>query len=205
MRAVIFAGGSYGDRDFYKKQLRADDFFIAADAGCAAAEKMNIRVNVAIGDFDTLDREKISADEIISLNREKDYTDSAEAVELAIERGYDEILLFGGTGSRLDHTLCNIQLLALAHRQGAAMSLVDEHNIVYITDSSITLKKKAGWHLSVVQLTDAYGINLSGLYYPLHDKTLLLGDMVGISNEFTEDEATVSVGDGIVLVMLTRD
>ncbi len=205
MRAVIFAGGSYGNPEFYKSELQKDDFFITADAGALFAQKLGLRINVAIGDFDTLSSENIEADEIIKLNCEKDYTDSFEALKLAKRRGYLEAVLFGGTGSRMDHTLANIFLLKFAKDMGITLSICDENNIIYLTEDKITVKKKEGYHLSVVQLTDCKGLTLSGLYYPLEKKDLALGDMIGISNEFTEDFCEVSVDRGTVLVMLTKD
>lgn len=205
MRAVIFAGGTYGSPEFYKNELKADDFIIAADGGAAFARKIGAEIDVAIGDFDTLSSEKISTGEIIKLNFEKDYTDSFEALFLAKKRGFTEAVMFGGTGSRMDHSLANIFLLKKARDIGVELSLCDENNIIYLTESEITIKKREGYHLSVVQLTDVTGLSLSGLYYPLNDKSLALGDMLGISNEFTADFACVCVKSGAVLVMLTRD
>ncbi len=205
MRAVIFSGGSYGNPSFYKNELKEDDFVITADAGADFAQRLGVKINVAIGDFDTLDVKKIVADEIIKLNPEKDYTDSFEAVFLAKERGFSEILMFGASGSRLDHSLANIFLLKKAKDMGINLTLCDEKNIVCITESELLVKKKEGYHLSVIQLTDAIGITLEGLYYPLNDKNAALGDMIGISNEFTEDEAKISVKKGTLLVMLSKD
>lgn len=205
MRAVIFSGGSYGDPSFYKNELKEDDFVITADAGADFAQRLGIKINVAIGDFDTLDVKKIVADEIIKLNPEKDYTDSFEAVFLAKERGFSEVLMFGASGSRLDHSLANIFLLKKAKDMGINLTLCDENNIVYITENELLVKKKEGYHLSVIQLTDAIGITLKGLYYPLNEKDAALGDMIGISNEFTEEEAKISVKKGTLLVILSKD
>lgn len=205
MRAVIFSGGSYGDPSFYKNELKEDDFVITADAGADFAQRLGVKINVAIGDFDTLDVKKIVADEIIKLNPEKDYTDSFEAVFLAKERGFSEVLMFGASGSRLDHSLANIFLLKKAKDMAINLTLCDENNIVYITENELLVKKKEGYHLSVIQLTEAIGITLKGLYYPLNEKDAALGDMIGISNEFTEEEAKISVKKGTLLVILSKD
>lgn len=205
MRAVIFAGGTYHDLSFYKNELKDGDFIIAADGGCLICQKMGVKIDVAIGDFDTTDEKNVTAGEIIKLSREKDYTDSFEALFLAKERGFSEALLFGGTGSRMDHTLANIFLLKKAKDMGVRLTLADENNIIYITEESLKLKKREGYHLSVIQLTDAKGVTLSGLYYPLENKSLAFGDMLGISNEFSKDFCEISVKSGTVLVMMTKD
>ncbi len=49
---------------------------------------------------------------------EKDDTDTGLAMQKAIETGADEILLVGGTGTRLDHVLGNIGQLFYAHSKG---------------------------------------------------------------------------------------
>ena len=205
MRAVIFSGGEYGNPSFYKKELKAGDFIITADAGASFAQKIGAKINVAIGDFDTLGAEKIVAEEIIKLNPEKDYTDSFEALFLVKKRGFKEAVMFGASGSRMDHSLANIFLLKKAMDMGINLTLCDEKNIVYITKNRLCIKKREGYRLSVIQLTDAKSVTLEGLYYPLKEKDMELGDMIGISNEFIEEEAKISVKNGILLILLTRD
>lgn len=205
MRAVIFAGGNYGNPEFYKNELKEDDFFIAADGGATFAEKLGILPDVAIGDFDTIDEKNVFAKEIIKLNREKDYTDSFEAFNEAVKRGFSDIALMGGTGERQDHSLANIFLLKHALNMGVNMCIIDEKNIIYITEDYIKLPKRDGCHLSVIQLTDVSSLSLSGLYYPLKNKDLKLADMLCISNEFTEDFCEISIKSGTILVMLTKD
>lgn len=205
MRAVIFSGGSYGKPEFYKNELKKDDFIIAADGGCSFAEKLGVKIDVAIGDFDTLSVKNVKAKEIIKLNCEKDYTDSFEALFLAKERGFSEVLMFGSTGTRVDHSLANIFLLKRAKDMGVNLTLFDENNIVYITESSLKLKKRENYHVSVIPITEVKGLTLSGLYYPLENKDAEFSDMLGISNEFSGDFCEISVKKGTVLVVLSKD
>lgn len=205
MRAVIFLGGTYGDPQFYENELREDDFLIAADGGCEFLKKLGKTADIAIGDFDTISEKEVLAKEIIKLPREKDFTDSQEAVRYALSRGFSEIVLMGALGERMDHSLCNLYLLDYAKKRGAKIHICDEKNIVYITDDYIKIPKKEGYYLSLVQLTEVLGLTLSGLYYPLKEKNLGFGDIVGISNEFTDDFCEVSLKKGTVLLMLSKD
>lgn len=205
MRAIIFSGGSYGNLDFYKKELRADDFIITADGGYLMAEKLGVKVDIALGDFDTIDKACVKAEKIVVLNKEKDLTDSQSALLLVKEQKIDKCMMFGGTGSRIDHTLANIFLLKSAKDMGIELCIYDENNIIYYTEDEIEISKKEGYHLSVVQLTDCENVSLSGLYYPLQNKNLPFCDIIGISNEFTEDSCRISLSHGSLLVMLTKD
>jgi len=56
--------------------------------------------------------------EILKFPAEKDMTDTELAVNTAIDRGYKNIVIIGGTGTRLDHTLSNIFLLKLMLDRG---------------------------------------------------------------------------------------
>ncbi len=206
MRAVIIAGGGFDNPDFYRNLINDSDTVICADAGCLSAQKIGIVPDVVIGDFDSYPQNlaKAKAEKIV-LPIKKDKTDTHECVCYAIKCGFDEILLFGATGTRLDHTIANIHLLKIALDNNIKMKIVDEHNEVYLTDKEISLKKGEGLHVSVLPIGRAEGICSTGLYYPMTDAMMEFGNPYGVSNEFNSDEATVSVKSGLLLVILSRD
>ncbi|MBR5156409.1 MAG: thiamine diphosphokinase [Clostridia bacterium] len=206
MRAVIIAGGDFKNPDFYRKLLNDSDTIICADGGCLAAQKIGLMPDVIIGDFDSYPQNLAKAKtEKIVLPTEKDRTDTHECVCYAINHGFDEILLLGATGSRLDHTIANIHLLKVALDNNIKMKIVDEYNEVYLTDKEIFLKKSEGQHVSVLPIGIAEGISSTGLYYPMKDAVMEFGNPYGVSNEFNSDEAAISVKKGLLLVILSRD
>ncbi|MBQ4516536.1 MAG: thiamine diphosphokinase [Clostridia bacterium] len=206
MRAVIIAGGEFKNPDFYRNLINDSDNVICADGGYMSAQKMGIVPDVVIGDFDSYPQNMAQAKtEKIVLPTEKDKTDTHECVCYAIEHGFDEIMLFGATGTRLDHTIANIHLLKIALDNNVKMKIVDEHNEVYLTDNELSLKKGEGQHVSVLPIGRAEGISSTGLYYPMTDAVMEFGNPYGVSNEFNGDEATVSVKNGLLLVILSRD
>ncbi len=206
MRTVIIAGGGFKNPDFYRGLINDSDTVICADGGCLSAQKMGIVPDVVIGDFDSFPQdEAVAKSEKIVLPIEKDKTDTHECVCFAIEHGFDEILLLGAIGTRLDHTIANIHLLKIALDNNVKMKIVDEHNEVYLTDSEITLEKSEGQHVSVLPIGKAEGISSKGLYYPMIDAKMEFGNPYGVSNEFNSDEATVRVKNGLLLVILSRD
>ncbi|MCC8097049.1 MAG: thiamine diphosphokinase, partial [Eubacterium sp.] len=164
-----------------------------------------------VGDFDSaegglLKEYKEKAIEIIKVPAEKDFTDCELGIREAIKRGADDITLLGCIGTRLDHTLANCHLLMIPLKEGITARIVDEHNIIYMTDKKISFKVKRGQTLSLIPLTGAAkGIYTKGLYYSLENGSLYAGSSCGVSNVAIEEDVEISLKEGILLVMLTCD
>ena len=59
--------------------------------------------------------------------------------------------------------------------------------------------------MSLIPLTlEASGVVTQGLEYPLRRETLYLGGTRGISNVFIEQQASVSLEEGLLLICLLR-
>ncbi len=111
----IVGAGEFGDGTFCP--LKAD-MVIACDGGFKSCTEKSIRVDMVVGDFDSLAYVPAHPN-VIKLSPEKDETDTGWAIQEAWKRGYREFVIYGGTGGRISHTIANIQLLAdLAKRGG---------------------------------------------------------------------------------------
>ena len=211
MTGVIICGGSIRDYDYIGRYLEGADLVIAVDSGAAHIEGLKAVPDLLTGDFDSIsqaDYDSLTASGIETLRFpvEKDKTDSELAAELALERGCSTVVLLGALGTRLDHSLSNIYLLKKLLERGARGIVADEHNEVYLTDSSITLGMEAGTKLSLLPLSGRVkGVTTHGLHYPLKDATLEIGSSWGVSNEFVNETATVTITDGLLLVIKSRD
>ena len=211
MTGVIICGGSIRKYDYIGRYLKDADLVIAVDSGAAHLKGLKAVPHLLTGDFDSIsqaDYDSLTASGIETLRFpvEKDKTDSELAVELALERGCSTVVLLGALGTRLDHSLSNIYLLKKLLERGARGIIADEHNEVYLTDSSITLGMEAGTKLSLLPLSGRVkGVTTQGLYYPLKDATLDIGSSWGVSNEFVNETATVTITDGLLLVIKSRD
>ena len=73
--------------------LKKEDFVIAVDGGYEYVK--DGRVDLAIGDFDSLHYIPECKEKVV-LQPEKDDTDMGLAVAKAYEKGYHEILIYGG-------------------------------------------------------------------------------------------------------------
>ena len=199
MRAVIIGNGTICDHSYIRSLIHTDDIIICADGGLKHAAKMGITPDIAIGDFDS--SEKDGSVMTYVYPKRKDFTDGELAVDHAIEQGYDEILLLGMTGTRIDHTLTNIFLLT----KPANIYMADDHNEIYLVRSELIIKGKKGKTLSIIPVSgDLKGIQTEGLEYPLHGETLFFGHSRGNSNVITSDLCRISVQSGMGIVLINN-
>lgn len=182
--------------------LRKDDFIICADGGYAIAEKEGILPEVIIGDFDSFDGKVLSFVHVVCLPAEKDDTDTLFCLKYGIERGFNDFIIAGSFGGRADHTIANIQTLAYGCRSGRRVVLQDKKSMfIVISNSTINIPRREKAKLSVFAYTDkCHGVTLKGVKYILDNALLTNTFPLGVSNEFVDDEAVVSCGDGMLLV-----
>ncbi len=205
MRALIVSGGTLSEPAFYRRVAENVSLVVCADGGYLNCEKLGLIPDVVIGDFDSVDRARVFAKTVFELPTEKERTDTHECVCYCIEKGCTEILLIGGIGSRMDHTLANIHLLSFALQHGVQMKIMNEHNEIFLIDQTAEIPRKEGWHISLLPLFPADGISSEGLYYPLHQASMDIGNPYGVSNEFTKDAANVNVEKGQLIAIVSRD
>lgn len=134
-RCVIVGGAEINRYDRVLCRLRADDFFIYCDSGLRHLDELKKQPNLIVGDFDSHDNPKIDVETIV-LPCEKDDTDTVFAVKEAIKRGFDEFLLIGVVGARLDHTLGNVSILLMLNAQGKKATILDDYSEMEIVSDS---------------------------------------------------------------------
>ena len=195
---IVGAGNMSGTR------LAVPDgaFVIAADAGLIPIRAAGITADLIVGDFDSLG-ETPSGENVVYHKPEKDDTDMLLAVREALERRARTIIIYGGLGGRLDHEYANIQTLAYIANRGARAYLVGRGCVcTVIKNSTISFDGDMKGTISVFcHGGSADGVTLSGLKYPLTDHTLTNDYPLGVSNEFTGVPSSVSVKNGLLLVM----
>jgi len=205
MRAVIIGGGRSGDAAFCRSLILDNDYIICADGGYDLAMQMGIKPDILIGDLDSVKSENINT-EIIKYPTRKDATDGEIAVDYAIEKGYDDILMIGFIGNRMDHTLTNISLLIRIKRAGRNGVIIDYNNEIRLLEDSITVSGKKGDLVSIIPITDTVGkVVTEKLEYPLDGEDLYYGESRGVSNVMLADECRISIKSGRALVIKSRD
>lgn len=183
------------------------DLILCADGGFDLAREAGITPDLLIGDFDSLHASLPPAIKTITFPKEKDDTDTGLCVRAAFEQGCREVLILGGLGGRFDHSIANIQLLTGAAAKFERIAIADEKNYcTVLQNGALSLPKKEGQHLSVFSLSEkSTGVSLSGVQYPLSDYTLTNTFPLGVSNEYKEDFARISVKNGTLLIVLSEE
>ena len=217
MRTLIVSGGRIG-RGFALSFLETERFdrIIGVDNGLRFLYENGIMPTHVVGDFDTAAPELVdyyrSRDEIEirTFNPVKDSTDTQIAIELALELQSTEIVILGGTGSRIDHVLGNIQSLMLAKTAGVSCIILDENNRIRLIDGETVLTKEEqyGNYVSLIPLTtEVTGVDLIGFKYPLssHTFTSTGSGSLGVSNEILEDVGRIRMKSGVFVMVEVRD
>lgn len=133
---VIVGGGRRPDFERLKKRCSLADVVIAADSGADWLQKIGVVPDVLIGDYDSIlpdNLEKIKNNGLtrwVQHKTDKDQTDMELCVDEALRLGAEKVRIFGGFGTRMDHTVANINLLYCLHEAGVEAWLEDESNRV---------------------------------------------------------------------------
>lgn len=195
----IISAGDCEKIELYKND---GDFIIAADGGLKYCERDNIIPDMIIGDFDSLgfvpDKENV-----LTLPVEKDDTDTSFAVKYAMEKGFKNFVIFGGAGGRrADHTYANIALLAFISKNGGQGFLdCGNYTVTAITNSKISFPVYMKGDISVFSFDNvSRGVTESGLLYNFNNEDVENSIVTGVSNSFTEQESSVSVKDGTLII-----
>lgn len=207
MKAFIYSGGEVFAENITEHPSK-DDITIAADSGYLNARALGARVDILVGDLDSLGSASVPEGiELIRLNCEKDLTDTQAAVEIAIERGADDIVIIGSLGSRLDHTLSSLGILADMKVRGIYCYITNGYNRVrYLENDSLLVGKSDYKYLSLVSLDKVCrGVSVEGCKYPLKNSKLMRNNQFAVSNEIDGNVALVSVRKGAMLVIESKD
>lgn len=211
MKAIIVTGGNKPSKKLLNSYIKSGDLIIGADKGSEYLYDYEIMPNIILGDFDSISEEKLKKIEekqveIIKFPPEKDYTDTEIAIMEAMKRGADTIYLFGGLGTRADHSLGNIGLLLTTKNKGARLLIVDDHNKMYLADKNMSLNGSQGEIISFHALSDVVkGFEIRGAKYNLNSYDMHLLDPRAVCNEFIDTPINIKYESGELLIIHALD
>lgn len=199
---LIFAGGQLD----VARPLPAASFVIAADSGLAHAYRLNLAVDLLVGDLDSvapaaLARARRAGVAIDEHPAAKDKTDLELALDHALGRG-GHVIVLAASGGRRDHELANLLLLA----SSSYRSLVIDAWLGAATVSVVHSRRVFAWAVgdTVTLLAAggaAEGVTTSGLAFPLVGERLAPGSSRGVSNVVEVPECEIAVSSGTLLVV----
>ena len=205
--AYIFLNGELeGSKEFYKNFINKEKGDIyCADGGAAHLENLEILPLEIWGDFDSVTKEiidKYRNNKVIikKFPKDKDYTDGELILQYVSEKYYDEIIIIGGLGGRIDHSLTNLNLI------------FKYKNLIFLTEKEkiFSVEKKTelfginGKIVSFVPFSERVeGLTLEGFKYPLVNYTLYQGDSICMSNVVISDECKITFDSGKLMGIIS--
>lgn len=205
MRCVIISGSPDTDISFIKQIVKSDDYVICADMGFHFAKEANIKPDLIIGDFDSCTEIIPDDSEIIKLIPEKDDSDTAHCVEVALNRGFDDIVLLGAVGGRIDHMLANLSVLLYIANKGANGILLSKNEkIMLLQKGKHSFSKLNGKTFSLFPFgCEKVCVSYSGVKYMLNRQFIYSEAFsLGLSNIFTADDSEICIHDGNALLII---
>jgi thiamine pyrophosphokinase len=203
---LVFTGGDREPADL-ARLLPDAAFVIGADSGVEQALALGHAVDLVVGDLDSIDPRTLamaraSGATVDAHRAEKDHTDLELALRAASARRPERVVVVGGGGGRLDHFLANVLLLGSAHFDALHIEAFIGRGRVTVVTSSITLDGRPGELLTLLAVGGtAEGVRTEGLRYALRGEPLVPGSSRGVSNEFLEPLAVVSLDAGTLLAV----
>ena len=205
-KTVIVSGGML-EEDFVLPILKSEEteFVIGVDKGLEFLYKHEIKPDYIVGDFDSVSRELVDyyREELNVPIREFNPVKDASDTEIALRLCLGLRFMQGALSPIRMKTV-----LSALSAAGVDARIVDSHNQIRLLDSDITLKKSEafGPYFSLFPLEMPVDeLSIRGAKYPLQNHFLKPSDSLCVSNEFAEDEVTISFVYGKVILMETRD
>ncbi|MFM7270278.1 MAG: thiamine diphosphokinase [Actinomycetes bacterium] len=208
--ALVFAGGEPVDPRWQAEvaaRARAGAVVIAADSGLHHVHALDLTATRLVGDLDSASeaavaRARSEGTPVEAHPIDKDATDLHLALDAARRAGATRITVLGAGGGRHDHLLANALLLAAEEFADLDLDACFGSDRVTVVRRHARLAGAPGDRITLLAVGGpARGITTTGLRWSLTDGTLEPGSSRGVSNEFTEVAAEVTLTAGVLLAI----
>ncbi|MGF0094861.1 thiamine diphosphokinase [Peptoniphilus sp. SGI.035] len=209
-RALLISGGRQVSKELIEKY--SDRFILVADGGAKLLKKYELEADLLLGDLDSIDEESLDyvKKHSIKLKKfptKKDFTDTALCVDYLIDEGYDDLIILGALGTRLDHELANLFYLKKAYRRGISAKIIDNYNeITYVEEGEYEFYKSDKKYFSLISASDKMNFTTKGLYYEVENLEVNSENPSrAVSNEMLADKAIIKINYGAAFIIQSKD
>lgn len=180
---------------------------IGVDYGAFFCLQHNIDMVSAIGDFDSVDSSqfnklKVSLKNLIKLDEKKDKSDTEVAIEKAIQLGYEEVIILGVIGSRVDHFYAVLEVIK--KWKLLKIKIINKTNTISVINKGhhqIPTTKK---YFSLFAVEPSI-ISIEQAAYKVNQQSLSPMNSMGLSNQALDGVIDVTVFSGAVLLFESKD
>ena len=156
------------------------------------------------GDFDSHSGadENVYEDKFI-YTPDQNKTDFHKALDIILEKGYQNIDVFGGSGGEQDHFLGNLTV-AYSFKENLNIKFYDEFSEYFFVSKSVVLKNVKDKLISLYPFPTAENITTKGLNWSLNNENLSVTIRIGTRNFAIEDEVSIKYEKGDLLVFIGK-
>lgn len=211
MQAVVALAGEIHDSPLVRSAIDGSGLIVAADSGASRLRELGILPHVVIGDLDSLEGEdlfhlKSVGVEFVPHPDPEQRTDGAVAIEYALNRGADSLIIVGLFGGpRMDHAVANLYLLTHPTLKQTPTWTVDGWTALTVLNGDgvrqAHFQGHIGDYVSITAVSEEVrGITTVGLKWPLDNAAFHRGLGEGTSNQLINDRAMIQVDEGTAFV-----
>ena len=176
---------------------------ICADGGADSAKKLDLTPDIIIGDLDSVKESTLKyfkdKSKVIKFARQND-TDVEKCLKYAIKNKFEEAILLGVTGNRLDHTFCNLGIV-IKYFERIYVKIIAENSFLSAYRGHVKLKTQPGETFSLYGFDKNTKISSKGLKYPLKNTSLPFGERESTSNIAIKNDVVLNVKGGVIFIV----
>lgn len=203
--ALIIANGASCSDELLGQLLEWSPLVIVLDSAIERVIKMDIKVDVLLGDFDRgfnpNEFQTLQYPLEIVYTPDQNKTDLEKAFDYLIERKIPAVNVVWATGRRADHTITNLTNI-VRYRNLLKIVILDDYSKIFMLPPTFQKWYTAKTNISLIPIGVVTGITSQNLVYPLKNDTLTIGYRTGSSNAVENDGiVTITHTNGDLLMM----
>ena len=130
-------------------------------------------------------------------------TDFHKAIEIILEKGFENIDVYGGSGGEQDHFLGNLSV-AFFFKDKLNLRFFDNYSSYYFIVKDFSISGVKDRMISLMPFPVAKNIETKGLKWPLHQEDLILGERIGTRNVAENQEVSIKYKEGDLLIFVGK-
>lgn len=202
MNCVIFGNGEFNDCSLIEKYVDIENaYIIGVDGGCNHLVENNIRIDLIIGDLDSLKYKNVVYNNRHILKTDMDYNDLEIAMKYCFDNNFKKVYLFGFTGKRSDHFLFNLKVMQKFYEMGLDILMIDDYHVITLFKGERTFSRDDYKFFSILPIYEGGKISIFGAKYDLDNTELNILDTLTLSNEWREEKVKIT-SDKLIFIYL---
>ena len=194
---LLCAAGDWPSKTIWEPLSQSANRIVGVDGGTDLALSVGLDVNLALGDFDSIENESVERHELPDQNR----SDLLKSLEYAASKGVSTVNVVGIEGGDVNHQLATFAALVEAPTELEVNLHLNEHVVMRCLDQ-LNLWLESGTNLSLFAFTSCVHVSISGVEYPLHEEALAFSTR-GLHNVALGGEVNIQT-DGVLVVLIDQ-